>query len=119
MKKSLLACSVLIVLGGVFSLPPRSSGQQKQEKENQPGRYRLVDLGALGGPNSYQPFGYAGSGNFLTEASLSGGEPSLVGRTPPLLIPMPLASLIVLSITHSSGKTASKPISAPFRGRPG
>ena len=73
MKKSLLACSVLIVLGGVFSLPPRSSGQQQQERENQPTRYRLVDLGTLGGPNSYQPFGYAGSGSFLTEASLSSG----------------------------------------------
>ena len=69
MKKSLIACTVMIVLGGVFSLPPRSSGQQKQESANQSVRYRLVDLGTLGGPNSYQPFGYVA--DFLTETSLS------------------------------------------------
>jgi probable HAF family extracellular repeat protein len=71
MKKSLVACIAAIFLGGVFSLPSRSSGQQVQEHTNQPVRYRLVDLGALGGPNSYQPFGYVG--DFLTEASLSDG----------------------------------------------
>src|ERR1700748_1865934 len=71
MKKSLVACIAAIFLGGVFSLPSRSSGQQVQEHTNQPVRYRLVDLGTLGGPNSYQPFGYAA--NFLTEASVSDG----------------------------------------------
>ena len=69
MKNSLVACSVMIVLAGAFSLSPRSSGQQKHDKVNQPMRYRLVDLGTLGGPNSYQPFGYAA--DFLTEASVS------------------------------------------------
>lgn len=71
MKNSLMACSVMIVLAGAFSLSARSSLQQEHEKVNQPRRYRLVDLGTLGGPNSYQPFGYVG--NFLTEASLSDG----------------------------------------------
>jgi probable HAF family extracellular repeat protein len=69
MKNSLVACSVMIVLAGALSLSTRSSGQQKHDKVNQPMRYRLVDLGTLGGPNSYQPFGYATA--FLTEASLS------------------------------------------------
>ena len=71
MKNSLVACSVMIVLAGVFSLSARSSGQQISEKVNQPMRYRLVNLGTLGGPNSYQPFGYVE--NFLTAASLSDG----------------------------------------------
>jgi probable HAF family extracellular repeat protein len=71
MKKNLVAGIAMIVLGSVFSFPSRSSGQQGQVLANQPVRYRLVDLGTLGGPNSYQPFGYASA--FLTEASLSAG----------------------------------------------
>jgi probable HAF family extracellular repeat protein len=69
MKMSLVACTVMIGLGGYFSLPPRSFGQQEQKQGNQPARYRLIDLGTLGGPNSYQPYGFAE--DFLTEASLS------------------------------------------------
>jgi len=69
MKKSLLVCIVVIVFGGVLSLPSRSSGQQEHEKTNRRMRYRLVDLGTLGGPNSYQPFRYVA--DFLTEMSVS------------------------------------------------
>jgi probable HAF family extracellular repeat protein len=60
---------VVIVLVGVFLLPSRSPGQQGQEQANQSTRYRLVDLGTLGGANSYQPFGFVDG--FFTEASLS------------------------------------------------
>ena len=71
MKKNLVAWIGMIVLGGFFSLPPRSFGQQEQEQAKQSVRYRFVDLGTLGGPNSYQPYGYANNG--FTEASLSAG----------------------------------------------
>lgn len=71
MKRILVVCIVMLILGAVLLFPSRSSGQQAREEENQPLRYRLVDLGTLGGPNSYQPFGYEGTGLFLTEASLS------------------------------------------------
>jgi probable HAF family extracellular repeat protein len=60
---------VVIVLVGVFLLPSRSPGQQGQEQATQSTRYRLVDLGTLGGANSYQPFGFVDG--FFTEASLS------------------------------------------------
>src|SRR5271170_1850286 len=71
MKRILEVCIVIFVLSAVFSFPSRSFGQQGQEEANLRLRYRLVDLGTLGGPNSYQPFGYEGTGLFLTEASLN------------------------------------------------
>ena len=71
MKKNLVACITVIVLGVVFSIPSQSSGQEDQEHANRRLRYTLVDLGTLGGPNSYQPFGFVDA--FLTEASLSAG----------------------------------------------
>jgi probable HAF family extracellular repeat protein len=73
MKRILVACAVMFVSIGVFSLPSRSSGQQGQDSENSSLGYRLVDLGTLGGPSSYQPFGYGGTDDFLTEQSLSFG----------------------------------------------
>ena len=71
MKKRSVAWIVATILGGVFSLASWSSARQEQDLGNSSLGYRLVDLGTLGGPNSYQPFGYAG--DFLTEASLSDG----------------------------------------------
>jgi len=71
MKSNLAAWIVAIVLGGAFSFPLRTGGQQAEDGANHRARYRLVDLGTLGGPNSYQPFGYVDS--FLTEASISAG----------------------------------------------
>jgi probable HAF family extracellular repeat protein len=69
MKRIFAICIVLIGLGEVFALPPRSFAQQAQEQTNGSMRYRFVDLGTLGGPNSYQPFEYAS--DFQTVASLS------------------------------------------------
>ncbi len=69
MKQVLVVCLVVIVLSAVFSLSPQSFGQQGQEQAHSSVRYRFVDLGTLGGPNSYQPFEYAAE--FQTVASLS------------------------------------------------
>jgi probable HAF family extracellular repeat protein len=68
-KRRLVAWNIAAILGGVFSLASWSSGWQEHEQRDSNVGYRLVDLGTLGGPNSYQPFGYAG--DFLTEASVS------------------------------------------------
>ncbi len=69
MKRILRVCIVGIGLGGLFSFPSQSSGQQGQEQAKSGVRYRFVDLGTRGGPNSYQPFGYFS--DFFTEASIS------------------------------------------------
>jgi probable HAF family extracellular repeat protein len=58
MKRILAVCIVLIGLGGAFALPSRSFAQQAQQQANGSMGYRFVDLGTLGGPNSYQPYRY-------------------------------------------------------------
>lgn len=60
---------VAIVLCELLSLPSASAGRQGQEQFNCNERYRLVDLGTLGGPDSYQPVGY--TQDFIAEQSLS------------------------------------------------
>jgi probable HAF family extracellular repeat protein len=69
MKKNVAVCLAVVTLGAMLLLSSVASGQQQQDSTHV--RYRLVDLGTLGGPNSYQPFGYAA--DFFTERSLSAG----------------------------------------------
>jgi probable HAF family extracellular repeat protein len=69
MKKNVAVCLAVVTLGATLLLSSVASGQQQQDSTH--ARYRLVDLGTLGGPNSYQPFGYAA--DFFTERSLSAG----------------------------------------------
>ena len=66
-RASYIGAAVLgIVL--LFRQGAGAQGQQLQQDWSNV-RYRLVDLGTFGGPNSYQPFGYAN--DFFTERSLS------------------------------------------------
>jgi probable HAF family extracellular repeat protein len=56
----------------VFALSITSTSPISGQSANRPARqlqYRLVDLGTLGGPNSFQVFGYTDA--FLTERALS------------------------------------------------
>jgi uncharacterized membrane protein len=71
MKTKLTLLITLLSLCAVLVTPVISSGREEKKHADQHLRYRLVDLGTLGGPNSYQPFGFVD--RFQTEASLSAG----------------------------------------------
>jgi hypothetical protein len=69
-------------------------------------RYRLVDVGTLGGPSTYQPFGFADA--FLTERALSARGTFAGFSATPNADPYDRSvSSIVLSTMLSNGETES------------
>ena len=56
MKSGTLTCITTMTLFAALAMPVQLAAQKEQQNKPQP-RYKLVDLGTLGGPNSGLPLG--------------------------------------------------------------